>query len=73
MAVPVPTYCVSSLGRLVLPRVGSCVTTLCPIILVVEGVTGNKDIDVDDEGTLVTSIFFGLPLSLRAGSCVATF
>ena len=62
-----------SLGRLVLPMVGSCVATLGPVTFVVKCVTGNKDIDVDDEGILMTSIFFPLPLSLRVGSCVATF
>ena len=56
-----------------LRRVGSCVTTLGIVTFVVGGVTDDKDIDVDDEGILVTSISFPLPLSLRAGSCVATF
>ena len=69
----IPMHCVLSLGRLVLPMVGSCVTTLGPVTFVVGSVTSNKHIDVDDEGILVTSTFFPLPLSLRARSCVATF
>lgn len=68
-----PDCHVLSLGSLVLPMVGSCVATLGPVIFVVGCVTGNKDIDIDDEEILVTSIFRPLPLSLGAGSCVATF
>ena len=73
MTALVPMHCVLFLGRLVLLMVGPCVTTLGLVTFVVGGVAGDKDIDVDDEGILVTSISFPLPLSLRASSCVSTF
>lgn len=60
-----PVHCVLSLGRLGLPMVGSCVTTLGLVTFVVGSDTSNKDIDVNDEGILVTSIFFPLPLPLE--------
>ena len=72
MTALVPMCLVPSFGRLVLPMVGSYVTTLGLVILVVCD-TGSKDIDVDDEGILVTSIIFPLTLSIRPGSCVSTF
>ena len=73
VSVPFLTCCVSSLGRLVLLTVGSCVSTLGLVTLVIVCDIGKKDMDVDDEGTLVTSIILPLPLSMRAGSCVSTF
>ena len=48
-------------------------TILDLITLAVVCNIGKKDIDVDEEGTLVTSIILPLPLSMRAGSCVSTF
>ena len=71
--VSFPTCCVSFLEGLVLPTVGSCVTTLGIVILVVGCDFGKKDVDTEDEGTLVTSTILPLPLSIRAGSCVSTF
>ena len=69
--VPFPS--VSSFGKLVLHMVGSCVSTLGLVTLVVVCDIGKKDIGLDDEGTLVTSIILPLPLFIRAGSCVSTF
>ena len=63
----------SFFGRLVLPMVGSCGTTLGLVTLVIGCDIGTKDVDVDDEGTLVTSIILPLPLSNRVGSYVSTF
>ena len=68
VSAPFPMYFVSSFGRLVLSLVGSCMTTVGSVTREVVCVTGDKDIDVDDEGILVTSISFPLPLCLRAGS-----
>ena len=48
-------------------------TTLGLVTLVVVSDFVKKDIDVDDDGTLVTSIILPLPLSIRGGSCVSTF
>ena len=73
VSAPFPTCCVSFFGRLVLPIGGSCVTTLGLVALVVICDSGKKDIDIDEEGTLVTSIILPLPLSIRVGSCVSTF
>ena len=66
-------YFLSQVLCVVLPMVGSCVTTLGLVTLVVVYDTGKKDIDVDDEGILVASIIFPLPLFLRVGSCVSFF
>ena len=62
-----------SFGGLVLHLVGSFVTTLGLVTLVVVYDISKKDLDVNDEGTLVKSIILPLPLSMRAGSCVSTF
>ena len=51
VSVSLPTCYVSFLEGLVLPMVGSCVTTLGLVTLVVVCNIGKKDIDVDDEGT----------------------
>ena len=61
-------HCVSFFGGLVLPTVGSCVSTLGLITHVLVGVLGKKGMDVDDDGMLVTSNIFPLPLSFRVGS-----
>ena len=58
---------------LVLPTVGSCVTTLGLTAHAVVDVLGIRVIDVDDDGMFVTSITLPFPLSFRAGSCGSTF
>ena len=73
MSAPFPMCFWSSFGRLVLTMVGSCVNAVDSVTLDVESVIDDKDIDVDNEGILVTSISFPLPLSLRARSCTFTF
>ena len=57
---------------LVLPTVRSCVSTLGLITHVVVDVHGKKGIDVDDDGTFVTSTILPFPLSFRVGSCGST-
>ena len=73
VVVPFLDFHVLSLRGLVLPMVGSCVTTLGQVSFWAWYSIGKRDSTIDDEGILVTSIFFPLPLSSGAGSCVATF
>ena len=74
VSVSFSTCCVSFFGGPVLPTVGSCVSTLGLVTLVVACDIGKKDVDVDDEGMFVIpSIILPLFLSLRASSCVSTF
>ena len=54
----------------VLPTVGSCGTTLGPVIFLILYYINTKSRDVfDEEVTFVVSNIFSLPLSLRVGSC----
>ena len=68
----VPSRCVSLLKPWIFTKAGSCVTTLGLITHAICNGLGKKVMDVEVDELWVTSTILPLPLSLGAGSCVAT-